>query len=181
MCRCWQIPLALGLTMFDLVTPNRFQKIPIAILDEKWIHLFVVITKKCVFWLKKYFFLRSRSLKTNNSFLVSFFFWQDIDFILMSREQTCMSLVKRVCILVCVPAGLTLLWPCLVLSPLSCLHLSPPKRRRKKQTKRWAATCGGCVWISHLFFTSAHPFILSILVASFVWGLWHVPHDYFDQ
>lgn len=59
--------------MFDLVTPNRFQKIPIAILDEKLIHLFVVITKN-VYFGSKNIFLRSRSFKTNKSFLVSFFF-----------------------------------------------------------------------------------------------------------
>lgn len=132
MCRCWQIPLALGLTMFDLVTPNRFQKIPIAILDEKLIHLFVVITKNVYFGSKNIFFAL-QVLQDEQVLFSFFFFWQDIDFILMSRERTCMSLVKRVCMLVCVLAGLTLLWPCLVLSPLSCLHLSPPKRRRKKK------------------------------------------------
>lgn len=58
---------------------------------------------------QKLFFFALQVLKDKQLIFSFFFFWQDIDFILMSRERTCVSLVKRVCMLVCVPAGLTLL------------------------------------------------------------------------
>lgn len=134
MCRCWQIPLALGLIMFDLVTPNRFQKIPIAILDEKWIHLFVVITKKCVFWLKNYFFLRSRSLKTNNSFLVSFFFGKIL--ILSScQESERVWVLWNACVCLCV---FRQAWRCsdLVLFCLLCpVYISVPQKEEEEKKK----------------------------------------------
>lgn len=78
------------------------------------------------------------SLKTNNSFfLVSFFFWQDIDFILMSRERTCMSLVTRVCMLVCVCSGrldAALTLSCFVSSVL--FTSQSPQKKRKKSRQR---------------------------------------------
>lgn len=65
--------------------------------------------KKMCILAQKLFFFALQVLKDKQLIFSFFFFWQDIDFILMSRERTCVSLVKRVCMLVCVPAGLTLL------------------------------------------------------------------------
>lgn len=96
------------------------------------------LKKKSVFWLKKIFFLHSRSLKTNNSFLVFFFFFLARYWFYphVNRANVYESCDTRVYACVCsgrLDAALTL--SCFVSSVLFTSQ-SPKKKRKKKSRQR---------------------------------------------